>query len=66
MKRNVKVADNKTDLKRGIYHIGVTINFLVHDGNGKLLLQKRSINCRDEHGKWDIGGGAVEFGETLD
>ena len=66
MKKNVEVADQRTDLRRGIDHIGVTVNFLIHDGNGKVLLQKRSANCRDEHGRWDIGGGAVEFGETLE
>ncbi len=59
------VADEKTDLKRGVDYIGVTINFLVHDGKGNILLQKRSQNCRDEQGRWDIGGGALEFGERL-
>lgn len=66
MTNKVKVANVKTDLRRGVDHIGVTVNFLIHDGNGKILLQKRSVNCRDEHGRWDIGGGAVEFGETLE
>ncbi|MCA9344251.1 NUDIX domain-containing protein [Candidatus Saccharibacteria bacterium] len=64
-KVKVAVAEEKVDLRRGIDHIGVTVNFLIHDGSGKILLQKRSKNCRDEHGKWDIGGGAVEFGEEL-
>jgi 8-oxo-dGTP diphosphatase len=54
------------DLKRGVDFIGVTVCFIVHDGRGNILLQKRSKNTRDEQGKWDIGGGAVEFGETLD
>ena len=62
----VVVADNKTDARRGIDYIGVTVNFLVHDGEGNFLMQKRSINCRDEQGKWDIGGGALEFGEKLE
>ena len=66
MSNKQKVASEKVDLRRGIDYIGVTVNFLVHDGNGKILLHKRSKNCRDEQGKWDIGGGAVEFGETLD
>lgn len=66
MSRKPKVADEKVRLRRGIDYIGVTVNFLVHDGNGKILLHKRSQNCRDEQGRWDIGGGAVEFGETLD
>ena len=66
MKNTTKVADNSIDLRRGVDYIGVTVNFLVHDGQGRILLQKRSQNCRDEQGNWDIGGGAVEFGETLD
>lgn len=61
----VVIADKKTDLRRGVDFIGVTVNFVVHDGNGKILLQKRSQNCRDEQGKWDVGGGALEFGEQL-
>jgi 8-oxo-dGTP diphosphatase len=62
----VVVANETVDLKRGVDFIGVTINFLIHDGKGNLLLQKRSQNCRDEKGRWDIGGGAVEFGEKLE
>lgn len=60
-----RVADEITDLKRGVDFIGVTVNFIVHDGKGRILLQKRSQNCRDERGRWDIGGGALEFGERL-
>ncbi len=63
---DVVPAEKKTDLRRGVDHIGVTVCFIVHDGKGNVLLQKRSRNTRDEHGRWDIGGGAVEFGETLD
>jgi ADP-ribose pyrophosphatase len=66
MKHAVTVADQSTDWRRGVDHIGVTVNFLIHDGKGRLLLQKRSQNTRDEQGRWDIGGGAVEFGETLE
>lgn len=62
----VTVADEATDFKRGVDFIGVTVCFIVHDGNGKILLQKRSQQCRDEQGNWDIGGGALEFGERLE
>lgn len=61
----VKIADVKTDMKRGVDHIGVTVCFVVHDGEGNVLLQKRSQGCRDERGTWDVGGGAVEFGENI-
>jgi len=54
------------DAKRGVNFIGVTVPFVVHDGKGKVLLQKRSQNCRDERGRWDTGGGAVEFNESLE
>ena len=36
-------------MKKGFDYIGVTICFY----------------CRDEQGKWDCGGGALEFGETF-
>jgi len=62
----VVVADEKSDLRRGVDFIGVTVNFIIHDGKGNVLLQKRSRNCRDEQGKWDVGGGALEFGEKLE
>lgn len=52
------------DAKRGVDFIGVTVCFAIHDGRGRVLLQKRSQNCRDEQGTWDVGGGALEFGES--
>jgi 8-oxo-dGTP diphosphatase len=61
----VEVADIKTDLRRGIDHIGVSASFVVHDGQGRVLLQKRGPGARDEQGNWDVGGGAIEFGETI-
>lgn len=59
-------AEEKIDLRRGIDHIGVSASFVIHDGNGRVLLHKRSEQCRDEHGRWDVGGGAIEFGESLE
>lgn len=56
----------KHDLRRGIDFIGVTCVFLCHDGGGKFVLQKRSAKCRDEQGRWDPGGGALEHGESFE
>ncbi len=50
-------------MRRGVDFIGVTCVFYCHDGNGRLLLHKRSCNCRDEHGRWDCGGGSLKVGE---
>jgi len=52
------------DARRGIDFIGITVPFLVHDGTGRFVMHKRSQKCRDEQGNWDIGSGAMEFGET--
>ena len=54
------------DLRRGVDFIGVTVPFVIYDGEKNILLQKRSKNCRDEQGRWDVGGGAMEFGEEWD
>ena len=56
----------KNTLKRGIDHIGASAVALVHDGEGNLLLQKRGPKARDEQGRWDFCGGAIEFGETIE
>lgn len=53
-------------MKQGSDYIGVTVTFLCHDGQGNYLLAKRSANARDEHGRWDGGGGAIEFGDTVE
>lgn len=61
----LKVASDKVDLKRGIDHIGISASFIVHDGKGRVLLQRRGLGARDENGNWDVGGGAIEFGEPI-
>lgn len=56
----------KEDLKRGVDYIGVNVVFFCHDGQGRVLLSRRSRNCRDECGLWDCGAGSMEHGETFD
>ena len=53
-------------MKQGVDYIGVTCVFYCHDGKGNFLLHKRSKNCRDEQGRWDCGGGSMEFCETFE
>lgn len=53
-------------MKKGEEYTGVTIVYLCHDGKGNFLLNKRSKQCRDEHGTWDPGGGGLEFNDTVD
>lgn len=59
-------ANGANDARRGIDFIGVSCGFICHDGEGRVLMHKRSKNCRDEQGKWEFGGCAHEFGDTLE
>ncbi len=53
-------------MKKGTDYTGVTVIFACHDGKGNFLFSKRGPHCRDEHGAWDSGSGAVEFGDTVE
>ncbi len=52
-------------MKKGVDYTGICVVYFCFDNNGKLLLAKRSANCRDENGKWDCGSGALEFGDSI-
>lgn len=53
-------------LKVGIDCIGVGVGALILNDENKVLLALRSQKAKNERGKWEIPGGAVEFGETLE
>lgn len=53
-------------MQKGIDSIGVTVVYFCHDGKGKFVMAKRSNQARDEQGKWDIGGGAIELHDTVE
>ncbi len=52
-------------MKKGIDYPAINVVFFCHDGQGNYLFHKRSLQCRDEQGHWDCGGGSLEFGEKL-
>ncbi|HLD70342.1 MAG TPA: NUDIX hydrolase [Negativicutes bacterium] len=53
-------------MQKGIDYIGIAVAFFCHDGKGNVLMSKRSAKARDEHGKWDIGAGGIEIGQTVE
>ncbi|HEY4518103.1 MAG TPA: NUDIX domain-containing protein [Candidatus Paceibacterota bacterium] len=53
-------------MKKGVDYPGVTIVFFCHDGKGNYLLSRRGAKARDEQGRWDVGGGGLEFGEKVE
>ncbi len=46
--------------------IGVGMGALIFNNEGKLLLTLRGKKAKNEVGKWEIPGGALEFGETFE
>jgi len=53
-------------MKKGIDYPGVTISFFCHDGEGNFVMSKRSQNCRDEQGCWDIGAGGLDLDDSVE
>lgn len=53
-------------MKKGEDYVGISVSYFCHDGDGNVILNKRGKNCRDEQGNWDIGGGGVDFGDTIE
>ena len=53
-------------MKKGEDFTGIGVVYFCHDGEGNVLLSKRGTNSRDEHGIWDPGAGALEFGDTVE
>lgn len=51
---------------KGVDYTGISIVFFCHDGKGNYLLSKRGKNCRDEHGRWDPGGGGLDFDDKVE
>lgn len=52
-------------MKKGEDYTGITIVYFCHDKQGNFVMSKRNNTCRDEHGCWDLGGGGLEFGDTV-
>lgn len=51
---------------KGQDYTGVSVVYFCHDGQGNVVLAKRSTKARDEQGRWDIGGGGLEFNDTVE
>lgn len=53
-------------MKKGIDYIGVGAGAIIADSGGRLFMARRAPGARNEQGRWEFPGGAVEFGETLE
>lgn len=52
-------------MKPGIDYIGVSVGALILNEKGEIFLTKRGSQATNERGTWEIPGGKVQFGETL-
>jgi 8-oxo-dGTP diphosphatase len=50
---------------KGFDYIGNSVVYFCHDGKGNILMQQRGAKARDENGRWDIGAGGIEFGDSV-
>ncbi|OGE80541.1 MAG: hypothetical protein A2826_01925 [Candidatus Doudnabacteria bacterium RIFCSPHIGHO2_01_FULL_43_23] len=50
----------------GFDYIGLATVFFCHDGKENFVMGKRNHSRKDELGRWDIGGGTIEFGEKVE
>ncbi len=61
-----KISPETIRLQKGISFVGITTCFFCYDGKGSFVLAKRSKNSRDEHGKWEVGGGGLKAGVSAE
>ncbi|MCR4329241.1 MAG: NUDIX domain-containing protein [Candidatus Roizmanbacteria bacterium] len=52
-------------MKPGIDYIGISVGAMIFNDENELFLTKRGEHVTNERGCWEIPGGKVEFGETL-
>lgn len=52
-------------MKPGVDYIGVSVGALIVNDADEIFLTKRSQKTTNERGTWEIPGGKVRFGETL-
>lgn len=53
-------------MRKGTDFVGISVVYFCHDGKGNFVMAKRSKNARDEQGRWDIGGGGLELGDSVE
>jgi 8-oxo-dGTP diphosphatase len=53
-------------MKKGIDYIGVGVGAVIFNSARRIFLARRGREARNESGRWEFPGGAVEFGETLE
>lgn len=51
---------------KGKSFVGVSTAVGICNNDGQLFMAQRSVNTRDEHGRWDVCGGGLKFNVTIE
>lgn len=51
---------------KGISFVGVSTCFFCYNNQGRFVMVKRGEGARDERGTWEIPGGGLKWGSTLE
>lgn len=62
----VKLSPEDLRRHKGTSFTGIGTIFHCYDSAGRLLLHRRGPGARDEQGCWDVGGGGLKWGSTLE
>lgn len=62
----IKLSPELLREHKGVSFVGVGTVFFCHDGKGKFLMSKRSQQCRDEQGRWEVADGGLKWGVTAE
>src|SRR5512139_1380327 len=53
-------------MRKGFDYIGVGVGAIIFDAESRVFLAKRGSLAQNERNRWELPGGGVEFGETLE
>ncbi|MBI2622015.1 NUDIX domain-containing protein [Candidatus Microgenomates bacterium] len=53
-------------MKKGVDFVGVRIGAVIINKQGKIFLSLRGRKARNDVGKWECPGGALEFGDRME
>lgn len=51
---------------KGKSFVGVSTAVAIFNNRGEVFLAQRSKNTRDEHGRWDVCGGGLKWGNKIE
>ncbi len=55
-----------TEMIKGLDYIGVGVGAVIFNKEGKIFLSKRGKKARNDRGKWECPGGALEYGDSFE